>query len=115
MIVQIAPADAARPNDLNVFLGIDTVGIGLTSEGDRRNGGVDIMFMQKDASGRRFDGVNATMMLRLTPESYEKYRQGLRYQQFVPRQTGATHLRVIVQDASTGALGSVTVPFDQLR
>jgi len=115
MIVQIAPADAARPNDLNVFLGVETAGIGLTPEGDRRNGAVDIMFMQKDASGRRFDGVNATMMLRLTPESYEKYRQGLRYQQFVPRQTGATHLRVIVQDASTGALGSVTVPFDQLR
>jgi len=55
------------------------------------------------------------MVLLLTPESYEKYRQGLRYQRFVPRQTGATHLRVIVQDASTGTLGSVTVPFDQLR
>ena len=55
------------------------------------------------------------MVLLLTPESYEKYRQALRYQQFVPRQTGATHLRVIVQDASTGTMGSVTVPFDQLR
>jgi hypothetical protein len=54
-------------------------------------------------------------MLRLTPESYEKYRQGLTYRQFVSRQTGATHLRVIVRDASTGAMGSVTVPFDQLR
>ena len=115
-IVQIAPADAARPNDLNVFLGIDTAGIGLTPEGDRRNGTVDIVFMQKDASGRSVDVVNETMALRLTPESYEKFRQGLRYQRFVPRQTGATHLRVIVRDVSTGTMGgSVTVPFDQLR
>jgi VWFA-related protein len=115
MIVQIAPADAARPNDLNVVLSVDTAGIGLTPEGDRRNGELDIVFMQKDARGRPFDGVNATVVLQLTPESYEKFRQGLRYQQFLPRQTGATHLRVIVGDASTGTMGSVTVPFDQLR
>ena len=115
MIVQIVSGNAARPNDLNVFLGLDTASIGLTPEGDRRNGEVDIVFMQKDAHGRRFDGVNATMVLGLTQESYEKYRQGLRYQRFVPRQIGATHLQVIVRDASTGTMGSVTVPFDQLR
>jgi VWFA-related protein len=115
MTVQIAPASAARPNDLNVVLGIDTAGIGLTPEGDRRNGAVDVLFIQKDADGRFFDGVNTTMTLRLTPDLYEKYRNGLRFQQFVPRQTGATHLRVIVRDPSTGRMGSVTVPFDQLR
>src|SRR5262249_44022324 len=40
IIVQIASADTARPNDLNVFLGVDTAGIGLSPEGDRRNGAV---------------------------------------------------------------------------
>jgi VWFA-related protein len=115
VVVQIASSDAAHPNDLNVFLGIDTAGIGFTAEGDRRNGRMDILFVQKDARGDPFEDVNATLMVRLTPLSYEQFRQGLRYQRFVPHQAGATMLRVIVRDASTGSIGSVTVPFDQLR
>jgi len=41
-------------------------------------------------------------------------REGLMFRQMIKRVSGALELRVIVRGPSSGAMGSVTVPFDDL-
>ncbi|MDP9171010.1 MAG: VWA domain-containing protein [Acidobacteriota bacterium] len=116
MVVQIGPTDVVHPNDLNVYMKIDPEGIGMTASGDKHDGQFDILFVQKDDRGKQFKGEENTVNFALKPETWEKIsKEGFVFHQFVPRIAQATALRVVVRDASSGTLGSVTVPFDQLK
>ena len=49
----------------------------------------------------------------------EKYAQvskeGLTYRQVIEKNGRATQLRIVVRDAASGSMGSVTVPFGELK
>jgi len=48
--------------------------------------------------------------------NYERVQQeGLLYHRLIPRDLKASELRVIVRDAATGALGSITAPFNDIQ
>ena len=88
----------------------------LTSQDDRWDGRVDFLFAQKDEQGRQFALDPKFVELRLKKDNYEKVtRDGLVYRQMVKRVPGAQELRVIVRDASSGAMGSVTVAYRDLN
>ena len=116
LLVQIAPPDPAHPTDLNVYLKIDPKGIGLALNGDHHDGILDILFVQKNEQGKQFNGEDDTLTLALQDASFRKVtNEGIIYRKLVPRVAQATQLRVVVRDAASGTIGSVTVPFSQLK
>ncbi len=116
LLVQLAPSPADHAGDLNVFMKIDPTAVGMTRNGDLHDAVVDVLFVQKDDHGRELKGRNDTLTMTLKEESYQKImKEGLVYHQYVPKESMATQLRIVVRDASSGAIGSVTVPFKQLK
>ena len=71
--------------------------------------------MEKDAHGAQTYGVDDTMSLELLRDNYNRVeKEGLIYHRVIPK-SGGSELRVVVRDASTGAVGSITAPFTAIR
>jgi VWFA-related protein len=105
-----------EPNSLNVLLQIDPTTVDFRHEGDRWNAVLDIVYVQKDEHGVvRPGGIADTLTLAFTEANFAKLgQQGLMRQRRFPRQPGASTLRIVVRDVSSGAMGSITIPFSQL-
>jgi hypothetical protein len=53
--------------------------------------------------------------MELSQPNYDRVQKdGLMYHRVIPRTAQASELRVVVRDAATGALGSVTAPFNEI-
>jgi VWFA-related protein len=105
-----------EPNSLNVLLQIDPTTVDFRHEGDRWNAVLDIVYVQKDEHGVvRPGGIADTLTLAFTEANFAKLgQQGLMRQRRFPRQPGASTLRIVVRDVSSGAMGSITIPYSQL-
>jgi hypothetical protein len=108
--------DQPSPNTVNLFVQINPAGVGFKREGDRWKAEIDIVYVQKDAHGRLLgNGIADDVSLALTDATYAKAaRDGLIRQHQIPRQPGATNMRIVVRDVVTGSVGTLTIPFNQL-
>ncbi len=108
--------DQPAPNTVNLFVQVSPAGIGFKKDGDRWKAEIDIVYVQKDEHGRLLgDGVTDNLSLALTDATYAKAaKDGFIRQHRIPRQPGATNMRVVVRDVGTGSVGSVTIPFSQI-
>jgi hypothetical protein len=100
--------------DLN--LRVDPKSIQLDPQGDRWAGKLDLLFVEMDPHGKQVYGVDDTLSMEFRQPNYERVQQeGLLYHRLIPRDLKASELRVIVRDAATGALGSITAPFNDIQ
>ena len=108
--------DQPEPDTVSVFVQIDPAAVSFTKDGDRWKAEVDIVYVQKDESGRLpGDGVTDTLSLAFTDANYAKLaKDGLIRQRRFLRQPGATNLRIVVHDVGSGSIGSLTIPFSQV-
>ena len=104
------------PNTVNLFVQIDPATIAFRKDGDRWKANVDIVYVQKDEHGLlKGDGDVDRLNMALDEATYTKLvKDGFIRQRRVPREPGATTLRIVVRDAGTGATGSLTVPFSEI-
>jgi VWFA-related protein len=99
----------------DVTLRVDPKSILLDPQGDRWAGKLDLLFVEKDAHGAQTYGVDDTLSMELKQQNYDRMqREGLTYHRVLPRTDKASELRVVVRDASTGAVGSITAPFSAI-
>lgn len=99
-----------------VGMKVEPEGLRLQSQDGRWAGKLDILVTQLDERGRQYNGVDDTIDMRLTQPNYEKVvKEGLLYRKVLDRSPRATKVRVIVRDASSGAVGSVTVAFSDVK
>jgi VWFA-related protein len=116
LTVEVKPVNTPAPNSLEVYVKVDRSSISLEQNKDRWAGRLDVLFVQKDNRGNQYRGITQTIEMNLLQPNYEKVtREGLIYKQVLERERGANQIRVVVRDAASGSIGSVTVPFDQLR
>ena len=102
---------ATDPASMDIVLKIDHAAISLQPEQARWLGRLDILLVQRDDQGKEFGGVDDTVSLNLTQDTYNKFvSDDLTYHRVVARAGGAKLLRIVVRDAASGAMGSVTVP-----
>jgi VWFA-related protein len=102
-------------DNLEVTLRVDPKSILLDPQGDRWAGKLDLLFVEKDAHGAQTYDLDVTLSLGLKKQNYDRLQQeGLIYRRVLPRTGMASEVRVIVRDASTGAVGSVTAPFSAI-
>jgi VWFA-related protein len=79
--------------------------------GDGWSAEVQLVFVQSDGSDRPLETLQHTIRITLRKSSYElALRNGLRLTSSLPIRSDAKQFRVLLQDAGTGAVGSVTVP-----
>jgi hypothetical protein len=114
-LVVAAKPDPADPTKLNMAIQIEQKSISLEPTGDRWAGRIDILVVQKNDKGQEFNGEDQTVDLNLTRESYDKLtKNGFVFRKTVTMAPQAKMVRVIVRDAPSGTLGSLTIPFSQL-
>jgi hypothetical protein len=104
------------PNTINVFVQIDPATIGFRKDGNRWKADVDMVYVQKDEHGNlKGDGDVDRLTMALDEATYAKLlKDGFIRQHRLPREPGATSLRIVVRDAGVGATGSLTIPFSQI-
>jgi VWFA-related protein len=111
----VKPA-AGNPSSLDITMKVDHSSIGLRQEQSHWQGRLDVLFVQRDDQGREYGGTDDTVQLNLSPETYQKLiANDLGYHRVIARAPAAKLLRIVVRDASSGAMGSVTVPLSRIR
>jgi VWFA-related protein len=99
----------------DLTLRVDPKSILLDPQGDRWAGKLDLLFVEKDKHGAQTYGVDDSLSLELRQQNYDRVQQeGLMYHRLLPKTGQASEVRVVVRDASTGAVGSVTAPFNAI-
>lgn len=116
LTVQATRAATAPGVDLVVTIQPD--GILLKPDGDRYVGRLDTLIAQLDSRGHQIQGpagTHDTIEMNLLPETYKKFAtDGFPLRKSVSPSPRATSLRIVVRDAGSGMIGSLTVPLKQL-
>ena len=101
---------------INVFIQLDPSTVSFKKDGDRWKAVLDVAYVQKDEQGRvKSGGEVDNLSVAVTDDNYRKLmQQGMIHQHRSQRAAGATTLRIVVRDADTGSVGSVTVPISQI-
>ncbi len=89
--------------------------ITLDPQGDRWVGALDLLFVQLAPDGSTMTGETKTLNMRLSQQTYaEVLKDGVTVTRNLPAVEGAAKLRIVVRDANSGAIGSISVPLGKL-
>jgi VWFA-related protein len=101
----------ADSRTVEFHIGIDPKQLLLHSSSDRRKGAVDLFFLQRDVSGKSVAAEEQHLELNLENKQYEYLSKvAMVLDRHVTLAPEATEIRVVLRDAASGSLGSVTVP-----
>ena len=115
LVISMQP-NQPDPGQVTVLVKVDQKGLSLQPNGERWVGRLDLLFIQKDESGRQYGGLDDRLDLNLTEANYQKLmKEGLVYKKTLKTEAKASQLRVVVRDSASGSLGSVTIPFRDLH
>lgn len=96
-------------------VGIGNLGLPQATAGTH-SGALDIYVLEQDAAGNVLHQSANRIALKLTPEQYAAYlKSGISFQKSVQPSEGTAVLRVVVQDPSSAAVGSVLISLAQLK
>jgi hypothetical protein len=100
-----------KPGSLEIALVIDSSEVSLEQQSEHWVGRLDVLFIQSDNGGNQYNGLDDTINLRLSADSYTKFvKNGFLYTKVVDRADRAKVIRIVVRDSASGAIGSITVP-----
>jgi VWFA-related protein len=115
MIVSTKFVGAAEQRKLELHVGLDPKQLRLQNAEQHEKGAVDLYFVQRNAQGETVSAESQRIGLNLEEKQYEYMsKAGLVLARHVAIVPEATDLRVLVRDAGSQALGSVTVPVKSL-
>ena len=94
---------------------LDAHELGLVSQAEHRTGGIDLVFVQRSESGKALDAHQWHCGLDLDKAAYDSaLRDGISILRDVPAMEGAVSVKVVVRDSGSDAIGSLTVPLNEL-
>jgi VWFA-related protein len=94
-----------------IELNIAGTDLELSQAGDRWMDKLDIFVVDRDDAGGHARVVGQTLGLRFRAGTYETVlRDGLSYEELLPKRARAGSMRVIVVDENSGRMGSITIP-----
>ncbi|MGA3027419.1 MAG: VWA domain-containing protein [Bryobacteraceae bacterium] len=102
---------SADPPTVDLLVTIQPDGVQLKQDGDRYSGRLDMLMVQRDSRGNELDGPFDTIELKMLGDTYRKFTTaGLPVHKTLPLSARAETLRIVVRDAGSGMIGSLTVP-----
>jgi hypothetical protein len=114
IMAKIVPS-TTKPGSLEIVLVIDSTQVALEHQSDRWVGRLDVLFIQHDNNGNQYNGLDDTINLKLSADSYAKFvKDGFVYGKVVVRENRANTIRIVVRDSASGAIGSITVPLTKI-
>ena len=103
---------------LDLVVTVQPDGVRLNPEGDRYEGRLDMLIAQLDSRGNFLEGsadTHDTVELKMLADTYKKFTaDGLPMRKTVTPSPRADTLRIVVRDAGSGIIGSLTVPLKGL-
>jgi hypothetical protein len=109
MIVSGKSVENSRTLELHI--GIDPKQLLLHDSGDHRKGAVDLFYLQRDATGKTIAAEKQHIDLNLETKQYEYLAKvAMVLDRHVTVAPQSTEIRVVLRDAGSGMLGSVTLP-----
>jgi VWFA-related protein len=111
MIVTGKALEPVSERKLILQINLDPRQFLLTDAEQHREGGLDLLFLQMDASGKYTAAERQHFGVNFAPKEYEMLsRKGLILQRTLAVAAQAAEIRIVVRDAGSGALGSVSFP-----
>jgi VWFA-related protein len=96
---------------LDLLVTIQPDGVQLKQDGDRYNGRLDMLIVQRDPRGNEIEAPFDTIELKMLGDTYRKFTtNGLPVRKTLALSARAETLRIVVRDAGSGMIGSLTVP-----
>lgn len=108
--------DKPLAHSLSIFGTIDIHGVQLAQNGALRKGGVNVLTIEQDQTGKILAQSGSTIGFRLSDEKYEGYlKSGFPFHQYVQPQAGTATLRILVEDPSTAQVGCLIIPLSSVK
>jgi VWFA-related protein len=116
VVVHVDPRTVAGgQRKLAMVIGIPETDITFDHSGDRTTGKLEVALAQFDSQGNQVASELSTVDMKLLKETYARKRNdGLGFVRYLPLDPKAASVRVVVRDAKSNALGSVTIPLGRL-
>jgi VWFA-related protein len=115
MTVHVDVSGVPGIRTLHAQVQFDARSIQLTAENGRWDGLVSIDFVQLDNRGEILTGTDHLIKMELLPNTYERVlKEGYEFGKDINVRPNAFRLRVVVRDEATGAIGTVSIPVNQL-
>ncbi len=112
---RVDAVDVPGARTLKTEVKIETRDVNLELKDDRWVGEVDLTYVQRNPEGKQLASETRQIRMHMNRQTYEMVRRnGLVLERDLPVVAGATQLRIIAQDATSGSIGSVSVPLDKL-
>jgi VWFA-related protein len=109
--VKVERVNQPTPNSLSLFGSIGIHDLQLAQSGEIRVGALDVTVIEQDETGKVLRQSANRINLRFTEKQYPVLlKSGITFRKSVQPQAGVTTLRVLVQDPSTAAIGSLIIP-----
>jgi VWFA-related protein len=109
-------AQLERASQLVVTASVDLRDLQLTRNRDVSDGAIELFVIQQDTAGNVLVDRRYKYNLRLTAEQHAAYlKSGLLFRESVEPKEGLATLRILVRDPSNAAVGSVIIPFSQVK
>ncbi len=114
--IQVSRVNEPTPNSLSLSGSIGIHDLHLVQTGKLHVGALDISVLEQDQTGKVLIESTNHVDLRFTEEKYlAVLKSGIGFRKSVQPQAGATTLRILVQDPTTAAIGSLIIPLSQLK
>ncbi len=114
--IKVDRVNQPAPNSLNLFGSIGIYNLQLAQSGEARVGALDVTVIEQDETGKVLRESANRINLRFSEKQYPTVlKSGITFRKSVQPQTGATTLRVLVQDPNTAAIGSLVIPLAHLN
>lgn len=116
ILARLTPPEQRDTNRIGVAIVLDLRELLFIDAQGRKNGVIDFVFVQRDAAGKQLDGDQKHAEFNMEPKKYEAMLPtGLLVTNHVTLLPATTQIKIVVRDARSGAVGSVTAPVQQFQ
>ncbi len=113
--VQLRQSNKPKPNTLLVGMKIDPRNVGFEMKDGKWHGRIDVLMVQTGLPGKS-PALQDAIEMNLEPETYRQMMNtGIGAVKAIERAAGASALRVVVRDVTTGSVGSVNIPLAEMK
>jgi VWFA-related protein len=114
--VKVDRVNQPTPNSLALSGSIGIQDLQLVQSGEIRTGALDITVIEQDETGKVLHESANRINLRFSEKQYPTFlKSGITFRKAVQPRAGATTLRVLVQDPTTAAIGSLIIPLEHVN
>ena len=115
LAAKFANGDASLPGTVTLSCTMDAHEIVFDSAGGRWTGTLDVIIVQQDGGSKLLDSSTGEMDLQFNRDEYEEHvAAGVKFTRTIHLQPGVVTLRVLVQDRTSGLVGSLIVPASRI-